>query len=252
MDAAALARGNARLGNSSGAGALEITLLGPELEVIRAIGVCLTGADADLERNGAPAPKGEPLRCAEGDRLRIGRVRGGVRAYLCAEGGLAPPGRLGLTRRLEAGALVVGDVGSPGSRDSGKDAVTPPESGISGDLLVRVVWDPRRAQFFEDASVDSFLESVYRVSSTSDRRGIRLEGPPLRPRASSEIPPEGTALGTIQVPRDGLPIALGPDRPITGGYSKLGTLLAADWERLVQAEPGRTIRFAAGTLEAAE
>ena len=65
------------------------------------------------------------------------------------------------------------------------------------------------------------------------------------------MPPEGTALGTIQVPSGGQPILLGPDRPITGGYARLGTVIAADGTRVAQASPGRAIRFSAVTLDEA-
>jgi allophanate hydrolase subunit 2 len=75
-----------------------------------------------------------------------------------------------------------------------------------------------------------------------------LEGAPLAPLGSSEIPPEGTPLGAIQIPAGGQPIVLGPDRPVTGGYARIGTIIAADWPLVAQALPGRTIRFAAASL----
>jgi antagonist of KipI len=77
----------------------------------------------------------------------------------------------------------------------------------------------------------------------SDRRGIRLDGPPLELRRPPDIAPEGTALGSIQVPASGLPIVLGPDRPVTGGYAKIGTVIARDWPLLAQAPPGTPVRF---------
>ncbi len=108
--------------------------------------------------------------------------------------------------------------------------------------------EPRRERFFDERAVQQFLGTVARVSSTSDRRGVRLEGSPLQASRASEIPPEATALGTIQVPADGHPILLGPDRPVTGGYARLGTVIAADWPRIAQAAPGRAVRFAAVSL----
>ena len=240
MDETALARGNRILGSAPDAGALEITLLGPEVEVLRDVGVCVSGAPIDLEHNGVSASPETPLRCRAGDRVRLGPVRRDSRAYLCVEGGLAPPGRLGLTRRIEAGALVIGE--PPGPTSPAPPEAGAPDRSAGGDLLLGVLPDPREPVFFEPAALETLLASEYRVSSTSDRRGVRLEGPPLACRTPG-IPPEGTALGTIQVPRDGLPIVLGPDRPVTGGYAKLGTLLAADWPRLAQAEPGRRVRF---------
>jgi allophanate hydrolase subunit 2 len=45
------------------------------------------------------------------------------------------------------------------------------------------------------------------------------------------------------VPGDGLPIVLGPDRPVTGGYPKIATVISADLPLLAQARPGARIRF---------
>ena len=50
-------------------------------------------------------------------------------------------------------------------------------------------------------------------------------------------------LGAIQVPADGQPIVLGPDRPVTGGYAKIATVLEADFSRLARAVPGTVLRF---------
>ena len=80
------------------------------------------------------------------------------------------------------------------------------------------------------------------MSPQSDRRGLRLVGPKLEV-VKPDIPPEGTAPGSIQVPGDGLPIVLGPDRPVTGGYPKIATVLSADLPLLAQARPGARIRF---------
>ncbi|HEY6051202.1 MAG TPA: urea amidolyase, partial [Thermoanaerobaculia bacterium] len=86
----------------------------------------------------------------------------------------------------------------------------------------------------------------------SDRRGVRLEGLALEASSGgAEIPPEGTALGAIQVPPDGQPIVLGPDRPITGGYAKIGTVISSDFPLVAQARPGSALRFCAVSLDEA-
>ncbi|HKD12386.1 MAG TPA: KipI antagonist, partial [Thermoanaerobaculia bacterium] len=74
--------------------------------------------------------------------------------------------------------------------------------------------------------------------------GIRLEGPSIRLALPADIPPEGTPLGGIQVANDGLPIVLGPDRPVTGGYSRIATIARDDFPLLAQAAPGSFLRFA--------
>jgi allophanate hydrolase subunit 2 len=55
--------------------------------------------------------------------------------------------------------------------------------------------------------------------------------------------------GAIQVPGDGHPILLGPDRPVTGGYAKIATVIAADLGLIAQARPGDSLRFVEVTLD---
>ncbi len=57
--------------------------------------------------------------------------------------------------------------------------------------------------------------------------------------------------GAVQVPGDGMPIILGPDRPVTGGYVKIGTVITADLPIIAQARPGDAIRFVEVDVEGA-
>jgi KipI family sensor histidine kinase inhibitor len=254
MDESALAAGNARLGNAAAAPAIEMTLLGPELEALSAVGVCLSGDGIAADRDGQTMAPGAAATLSAGDRLRFGPARGGARAYLCVEGGLLLPGRLGLTRRLEAGAILMAPAVAASCRVDSPSAAPPAadrREAPAGDVTLRVLLDPRRDRFFDAAAVAAFLASSCRVSAVSDRRGIRLEGPAVAALGTSETPPEAAPLGAIQVPPDGQPILLGPDRPVTGGYARIGTIVAADWPAAAQALPGRSVRFRAVTLEEA-
>ena len=56
---------------------------------------------------------------------------------------------------------------------------------------------------------------------------------------------DGIAFGAIQVPGDGVPFVQMADRAPTGGYPKIGTVIAADLGRLAQMRPGASLRFAA-------
>ena len=222
MDLAALASANRAAGNASLAPALEITVAGPELEALADVRVALGSEVRELAR---------------GDSLQTGSVRRGVRAYLAVEGGLARPLPGEPTRALRRGELL--------HRASGaapRGARPPAAPARWGEPAIEVrahrgpQWD-----FF--ASPDDFFDREYRVSPSSDRRGLRLQGPALALACRSDIPPEGTAPGAVQVPRDGLPIVLGPDRPVTGGYAKIATVVPADFPLLAQARPGTAVRF---------
>jgi KipI family sensor histidine kinase inhibitor len=246
MDLAALADGNARLGNRRDVPALEMTAMGPELEALENLDACFSGADAAVESNGRQIPLAEAFSLRAGERLRVGRVRCGMRSYLCVRGGLATADRLAISRRAKAGDLLAAPL-EPLSWRSAAVAYRNPFSSGAAQALVRVVL-AEEPSFFTEESVRGFLATPYRVSSASDRRGVRLEGAPLTHRTGPDIAPEGTAPGAIQVPRDGMPILLGPDRPVTGGYAKVGTVIGADLSVLAQAAPGAVLRFAAVTL----
>ena len=96
---------------------------------------------------------------------------------------------------------------------------------------------------FASGQLERFLSSPWRVSPESDRRGLRLSGEPLVHDGPPEIAPAGTVPGSIQVPGSGLPIVLGPDGPVTGGYPRIATVVSADLPLLGQARPGAVLRF---------
>lgn len=244
MDPVALARGNALLGNPAGAAALEMTLSGPELVFLHEALVCASGADLGAHRNGQSVLADEPVAVTPGDRIVFGYASRGARAYLCVAGGLKErrPGEP--VRRLARGDVVFGTRGTrPVTPPAGaRDVRTPPVTLPGGDVILSVLPGPQLSDFSAEAT-EILCSAAWTISSESDRRGIRLEGPQLPLRRPPDIPPEGTAQGAIQVPANGQPIVLGPDRPVTGGYAKIGTVVARDWPLLAQAEPGCVVRF---------
>jgi KipI family sensor histidine kinase inhibitor len=231
MDLVALAAANALLGNPPGATALEFTLIGPELEALADVRVAVNGAVRDLR---------------PGERLKVGALANGLRGYVAIDGGLAQPRPGEITRPLQRGAelsraALPHEMAPPrGPRPEARG----PQSTARGPapaepLVVRALPGPQLDHF---SSPEQFFAIDYTVSPQSDRRGLRLAGPKLN-LIRADIAPEGTAPGAVQVPGDGLPIALGPDRPVTGGYPKIATVISADLPLLAQARPGARIRF---------
>src|SRR4029079_17866445 len=86
---------NALVGNDRDAAALEITLLGPELEFEDERLVAVAGADFELWLDGRQVPSHAPFIVVVGSRLRFGARRQGARAYLAVSGGIAVPPTLG-------------------------------------------------------------------------------------------------------------------------------------------------------------
>ncbi len=92
----------------------------------------------------------------------------------------------------------------------------------------------------------------YTATQSTDRMGMRLDGPPLAHALGSDIVSDGIAPGTIQVPGNGLPIILLADRQTTGGYPKIATVISADLPALGRLRPGATLSFSAVTVEEAQ
>ena len=59
-------------------------------------------------------------------------------------------------------------------------------------------------------------------------------------RKTDEILSGPTALGSVQVPANGVPIALMADHQTTGGYPRIAEIASADVPRLAQLAPGGT------------
>jgi antagonist of KipI len=247
MDRSSLARANALAGNGPGDPALEVALLGPELEALADVIVAIAGAEFEVLLDGRPAPRGGAFRVAAGSHLRLSRARRGARAYLAVRGGFVDPRRPGeRLRRIEAGDELFSE-----SVATTKAATRVREPlAYSRDMVLRALPGPQR-DHFPAAALERFLSTPWRVSSVSDRRGLRLEGERVEHARPPEIPPEGTVFGSVQVPGDGFPIVLGPDGPVTGGYPKIATVIESDLPRLGQAAPGDVLRFRAVTLEEA-
>lgn len=241
MDFASLAEANARLGNPLGAAGLEVTVGPASFEALSAARCCLQGAIVDARIDERLLMPGEPFGVAAGQLLEIGIIRRGLRVYLTVEQGLATTPLPGSPEAsLRKGAILH----TAPSRETAGFTV-PLRTAWRG--LLRVVLAPSKSRFSQRAR-ETLFTSEYSVSAWSDRRGIRLEGPAIELIESTDIPPEGTAPGAIQVPGNGLPIILGPDRPVTGGYSKIATVIGADLSHLGQLRPGDKLHFEAVDL----
>jgi allophanate hydrolase subunit 2 len=105
---------------------------------------------------------------------------------------------------------------------------------------------------FSDDNKKLFLDSEWKISATSDRMGYRLEGPVVKHLHGHNIVSDGTVNGSIQVPGNGAPIVLMPDRGTSGGYPKIATVISADLGRFAQTPAGRSFRFKAVSMAEAQ
>jgi len=97
--------------------------------------------------------------------------------------------------------------------------------------------------YFSEESKKNFFSKQFTVTKLSDRMGMRLEGFKIKNDVDTNIKSEGIIKGVIQVPADGNPIIMLSDHGTIGGYPKIGVVISADYDKLVQLSPGSKIKF---------
>jgi 5-oxoprolinase (ATP-hydrolysing) subunit C len=256
MDRLALATANNLVGNAAFAAAIEI---GPFRAAFTAregaVRVALAGAPRNADISGRAVTSDTSMTLADGETLTLGFARGGSFSYLAIEGGIAGEPMFGsLAVNARAG------LGSPYPRplQTGDELQTAAASGATEHRIdlpplpdgpIRVVMGPQDDEFGD--AKELFLASEWKISATSDRMGYRLEGPVIKHLDGHNIVTDGTVNGSIQVPGNGQPIVLMPDRGTSGGYPKIATVITADLGRFAQIPASRGFRFkAVGMMEA--
>jgi len=257
VDRLAMAAANALLGNPLFAATLE---LGPLNSVFTAKGgavrVALTGALRPADVAGTPFAVNTTVTLADGESLNIGVARSGTFGYLAIEGGvrgepmfgsLAVNARAGLgspyPRPLQAADELL--VATASAMTEKRIELPNPAEGP-----IRAVLGPQDDEFAEGK--DLFFNSDWKISATSDRMGYRLEGPEIKHLHGHNIVSDGTVNGSIQIPGNGQPIVLMPDRGTSGGYPKIATVISADLGRFGQTQPGMPFRFKAVSMAEAQ
>ena len=106
--------------------------------------------------------------------------------------------------------------------------------------------------YFSEEGKKILFEKEFTISKLTDRMGMRLEGPKIENVIDTNIKSEGLIKGVIQVPADGNPIIMLSDHGTIGGYPKIGVVISADYDKLVQLTPGTKIKFKEVELSSAE
>lgn len=226
VDRTALELGNRLVGNPPAAAGFE-TSGGLVVRTRHAAMVVVTGSPCDVSVDAGPGLGwGAPVALPAGAMVRIGRLRGGARSYVCVRGGVAS---------------VSGDLAALGP-DPLSAATTHPAVPAPLDGAARV-WAGPRLDWFVDGALGVLVASTWQVLPASDRIGVRLAGPPLVRCRHDELLSEGLIEGAVQVPPDGRPIVMLADHPVTGGYPVIAVVDPGDLSLIAQRPPGADLRF---------
>jgi KipI family sensor histidine kinase inhibitor len=250
-DPEAMRLANRLVGNPDDAAAIEVTAVGPTLRFAGAahVGVVASPVDGvEVRIDGHPVSAGAASPVRDGQVVAIGRVLGGLRAYVAVSGGLETPVVVGsrstdVLSGLGPGPLAAGDRLDLGPAGRPHGQVLPPADGGRGGrpALVRVMAGPHR---HPGGDVRLLTEAAWTVGDQSNRIGVRLTGP--RPVATDRdvgIPSVGMVTGAVQLPPDGDPIVLGPDHATVGGYPVVACVISADLPVVGQLRPGDAVHL---------
>ncbi|MDE0452772.1 MAG: urea carboxylase [Gammaproteobacteria bacterium] len=261
MDDLSFRLGNRLMGNAPDAAGLEMVVQGPQLKFNTATTCVIAGPACDADLDGEFLAPWAPFDVERGQTLHIGRIAGGVRAYLLVAGGIDVPVVMGSTATFALGgiggfngrALRAGDTIRIHSANA-EAAALPAERrpGYGARTTVRVIMGPHTSpDFFTEDDMEVFLAARWTVHYNSSRTGVRLTGPQpawARPDGGeaglhpSNIHDTAYAFGSIDFTGD-MPVILGPDGPSLGGFVCPAAVVNADRWKLGQLAPGDTVRF---------
>jgi biotin-dependent carboxylase-like uncharacterized protein len=262
---------NLLVGAPHHAAVLEATYLGPKLGFSGPATVAVTGASAQVFRNGEEVPAWEAVRFDEGDVLSFGFVQGGARLYIAVSGGFDVPPMLGSRSTYMLGglggfqgrSLVCGDklpVGEASTTFRHRAVALSDRPTWSRQTELRIVLGLYDYRLTEQAR-HTLLEAEWSLTPVADRAGLRYEGPRLdfiereQPFGAgsdpSNIVDAGYPIGSIQIPSGAELIILHRDAVSGGGYAMIATVISADMDLLGQSAPGSLTRLLAVTLDEA-
>jgi antagonist of KipI len=264
LDTFSLRIGNLLVGNREEEAGLETTLMGLKMKALREVVIAITGGDFSPALNEEPLEMWRTHLLVEGDVIVFKKVQAGCRAYLAVSGGFIVPRIMGSSstylsgnfgglegRKLRRGDILYTlDISSSLNKLGLRfpiDWIPSPEKEVS----LRVIPGPQNHHFTEKGS-QTFYSSSYQVTPQCDRMGVRLEGPKIERRSDVEesIISEGLISGAIQVPGDGKPIIILAEL-VTGGYTKIATIISTDLPMVAQLKPGDQVRFKPVSIEEA-
>ncbi len=240
MDKKAMLMANGMLNNSPDAAVLECTLKGPEIVFERDTAFVITGGSVCAMYAGKTVMNNRVAWAKAGDRLNIGAVRSGCRAYLAVAGGILTKEVLGsrsMYAPLTASTVKKDDFLAIGNSAYGtsKGAKIKMEDSSGGgnkpESTCLQVYKGPEYKWLSSGQRKKLLQPT-KVSRHWNRMALQFEK-----KLQHQMPEMYTVPvipGTIQCTPDGSLIALLNDCQTTGGYPRVLQLTIESMDRIGQ------------------
>jgi len=245
MDLDSARKANLLVGNEEGAPVIELLFTGARFRVLNSAELAIAGAEVESDW-----PQWRNFYAEPGEEIAFGRLRAGVWTYLAVRGGFVGSRWFGSASVNPRAGL--GDIIRTGVELLHENTLRSEEisSRFVPELVrerfdqvpVLRIWRGPEWECFPEHARGRFVSESWLVSAQSDRAGYRLEGVALE-SGRLRMPSAPVAVGTIQVPPNGLPIVLLRDGPTVGGYPRLAILDPSAISRFTQCAPGTHVRF---------
>ena len=263
MDSKSFLLANAIVGNEKNNGVIEFAYQGPLLQLAKGKTKIVITGDVNFKiiyknKKIVIGDCNRSYNLEEGDQIDILSTKKSVYGYLSVEGGFDLESFCNSVSTLikakigpnNGSKIKQGDEIKINKASKNKNNFQTYVSYESSNTI-RVLKGPQY-DYFSKESKEIFFSQFYKITNLTDRMGMRLEGKILKNIINTNIRSEGIIKGAIQIPADGQPIILLTDHPTIGGYPKIGTVITADYDLLVQKVPGTNISFKCIELQEAE
>lgn len=253
MDNSAFELVNSLVGNAPDTPVLEMTLKGGRYRFESDSVIAFAGANMNPTVNGKSVELNSTLKISAGDILEFEYARRGCRCYLGIRGvweiekilGSYSTYNEGNFGGIEGRNLQKGDQLHWKEIQADFQSYTLSQKEIpyySSKLTVEFIPGPEW-NWLSKKEQDKFLSTEFKISSESNRMGIRLNSDFQIEAKSKEMVSSGVIPGIIQLPPNGSPILLMKDGQTVGGYPRIGKVLDIHLNRVAQVPPNGTIRF---------
>lgn len=265
MDQAAVRLLNILLGNIENEAVVEMHFPAPRILFEANAIIAIGGASFSPTLDDEPLENWRPYFAKKGSLLKFVNKSSGNRAYLAVHGGFKTTDWLG-SASTNLAAQIGGHEGrkfETGDRlDFNKKVRRKPDlpkAHVSSSLLpsysrfptVRVIAGAE-FELLSDEARSKLLEQDLTISTNSDRMGFRLQGEPISLAQSHELVSSAVSFGTLQLLPDGQLIVLMADHQTSGGYPRVGHVVARDLPLLAQLGANDKVAFHMITQEEAE